>query len=239
MNEPKLSMAELKKIVRELCHETKAQLGRQVSARGVVEAQAERLPQQFLAGAERWIALDESGPAVGERAPDFLLNRPGLNEDVRLSVFTGQRPVDLAIGSYTSPTFREQARQLEEVYQGLRGGLEFFLVYTKEMHAVDGVQAQANVEEGVLYRQRQGLEERGEVAAAYRRNLSVSMPVLLDDMDDQCDGAYAASPGRLYAIDSEGKVAYRGGGGPHLYDPGEWGEAIEACLSREKVSSRS
>jgi hypothetical protein len=46
-------------------------------------------------------ALDTSGVAPGEPAPDFTLSTPDGGERVTLSRFRGERPVALVFGSYT------------------------------------------------------------------------------------------------------------------------------------------
>lgn len=44
---------------------------------------------------------DLESPKVGDLAPDFELEDPGGAESIRLSSFTGKRPVALVFGSYT------------------------------------------------------------------------------------------------------------------------------------------
>ena len=101
MSAPNLSKEEFKRVVRELREEAKSQRGRQISAREFVDIQSGKLPQEFLEGAERWMAKDEAGPAVGTVAPDFFLKRLDLEDKVRLSDYRGKRPVALIMGSYT------------------------------------------------------------------------------------------------------------------------------------------
>jgi hypothetical protein len=54
--------------------------------------------------------------------------------------------------------------------------------------------------------------------------LKLSMPVLVDTIDDQVDKVYAGWPDRLYIIDAEGKVAHKGAPGP-----GGFGPAVKAA----------
>jgi hypothetical protein len=61
--------------------------------------------------------------------------------------------------------------------------------------------------------------------------LALEMPAVVDEMDDAVAQAYAALPERLYVIDRDGKVAYKGGLGPMFFQPREWEEAIEVCLA--------
>lgn len=72
-----------------------------ITARELVETWPEELAGDLSAAVEAILARDETGPKVGEAAPDFDLKRLGSEERVRLSDFRGRRPVALAFGSYT------------------------------------------------------------------------------------------------------------------------------------------
>ena len=72
-----------------------------ITARELLEGWQEELPAEVRAAAEAILVRDETGPRVGEEAPDFHLKRLGSEERVRLSDFRGRRPVALAFGSYT------------------------------------------------------------------------------------------------------------------------------------------
>ena len=49
-------------------------------------------------------------------------------------------------------------------------------------------------------------------------------------MDDSVGNAYSGMPDRLYLIDRDGRVAYKGGRGPFGYKPGEMEQAIIMLL---------
>ena len=57
-------------------------------------------------------------------------------------------------------------------------------------------------------------------------NLSLAMPMALDEMSNAVDTAYSALPERLYLIDAEGRIAYRSGPGPWGFDIDAWEKAI-------------
>ena len=116
--------------------------------------------------------------------------------------------------------------------------MEFLFVYIKEAHPTDGNQAESNIRESVYFRQHQSMEEREEVATACTLDLHISLPVIVDEMNNAVQQAYESAPDRLYVVDSQGRIAYRGGAGPHFFDFEEWDGAIEVCLSRTGVSSR-
>jgi hypothetical protein len=83
-----------------------------------------------------------------------------------------------------------------------------------------------NVQQGILHAQPKSEAERAEVAAACQLDLRIEMPMLLDELSNEVDAAWAALPERLYLVDSGGRIAYRGGPGPFGFDPDGWERAI-------------
>ena len=82
-----------------------------------------------------------------------------------------------------------------------------------------------------LYSSSQSSEaERVEAAGACMLNLSLTMPMALDEMSNVVDTAYAALPERLYLIDAEGRIAYRSGPGPWGFDIDAWEGAIRETV---------
>ncbi len=110
--------------------------------------------------------------------------------------------------------------------------MEFLVVYVREAHPTDGWQTDSNVAEGVLFRQHQSYEEREEVAQTCSLDLHITVPILIEEIDNVIDEAYGAAPERLYLIGADGRVAYHGGAGPHFFDLDEWEEAISACVGK-------
>ncbi len=125
---------------------------------------------------------------------------------------------------------------MEEIYSQYRDRVEFFVVYVQEAHPTDGWQTDSNVAEGVLFRQHQSYEEREEVAQTCSLDLHMSMPVLIEEMNNGTDEAYGAAPERLYLIGKDGKVVYHGGAGPHLFDLDELDEALQKLGANVEVS---
>ena len=116
----------------------------------------------------------------------------------------------------------------EEIYSRYKDRVEFLLVYTREAHPTDGWQSERNIEDNVLFRQHQSFREREEAAGTCSRDLHISLPILIEEMDNSSDEAFGAAPVRLYLIGADGKVAYHGGAGPHFLDPDGWEQAIKA-----------
>ena len=120
--------------------------------------------------------------------------------------------------------------RIEQVRDRFAEDVEFFVVYVREAHPTDGWQVDSNVQDEVFYRQHQSLDERTEVAQACSLDLNITIPILVEEMDNSIDETYGAAPERLYLIDADGKIAYHGGAGPFFFDLDEWEQAIQACL---------
>lgn len=126
---------------------------------------------------------------------------------------------------------RAQAGRLESIYQQYRDRVDFYIVYIREAHPADEWQAEANVPDGVVFDQPTTAGERETVAEACSLGLPVTIPMLVDTMADDANLAYGAFPERLYLVDGDGRIAYRGGPGPFEFDPDEWEAAIAAHLA--------
>ena len=109
-----------------------------------------------------------------------------------------------------------------------RAGLVF--VYIAEAHATDGWQMDANVEEGVLIASHVTMDDRFAAARAGVDRLGLTMPVLVDTMDDAVSNAFAAWPERIYVVDAEGRIAHAGGPGPFDFDPDAASAALDALV---------
>ena len=125
---------------------------------------------------------------------------------------------------------------MERLYSRFKDRIEFFVVYVQEAHPTDGWQVESNIKDGVFYRQHQSLDEREEAAHSCTIGLHISIPILVEEMDNAIDEAYGAAPERLYLIGKDGRVAYHGGAGPHFFDLDELDEAIQDMEANVKAS---
>jgi hypothetical protein len=56
--------------------------------------------------------------------------------------------------------------------------------------------------------------------------------------DDRVGNAYSGMPDRLYVIDRDGKVAYKGGRGPFGYKPGEMEQSLVMLLLDQRPTDK-
>jgi hypothetical protein len=110
--------------------------------------------------------------------------------------------------------------------------VHFLCVYIKEAHPTDGSQSPSNIDDDVLFTQPVTEDERAEVAAVCMLRYNFSFPMALDDMTDVVGTTYEAMPERLYVLDAAGRVTWKCGLGPHLFDP----DGFEAAIKEQAAS---
>ena len=117
---------------------------------------------------------------------------------------------------------------MDRIYNEWKTRAAFLMVYIREAHPSDEWQMSSNVDEKVVFAQPTSEGSRNAVAGECCSRLKVSMPCVVDSLDNAVDGAYAAFPERLFVIDAAGKIAYAGQQGPWGYQP----EHVEEWLKR-------
>jgi len=120
---------------------------------------------------------------------------------------------------------------MERMYQEFKEIAEFRMVYIKEAHAADSNWA-------VPYAKEKGItehddyEERCTTAEMLLEDESLTIPCLIDSMDDAVNRAYRAWPDRVFVVRTDGRLAVAAEQGPRGFQPGlkaasEWLEAFK------------
>jgi hypothetical protein len=89
--------------------------------------------------------------------------------------------------------------------------VEFLGIYVREAHPVDGWRVGGNDKSGISVHQPRDLDSKCE---------------LVDKLDDRVGHAYSGMPDRLYLLDTDGRVVYKGGRGPFGFKPAELEQAL-------------
>ena len=108
-----------------------------------------------------------------------------------------------------------------------------YAVYIREAHPSDGWKMESNNQVGVKIEQPKTQEARNLAASQCCLGLNLLMPLLVDTINDDVNRAYSGFPDRLYLLDRDGKVVYKGGRGPYGYKPRELEQTLLMLLLDE------
>jgi len=106
------------------------------------------------------------------------------------------------------------------MYQEYGDLAQFLIVYIKEAHPADGWAMQVNPRVKYI-KDPTNKFERFQVANSCVLDLGLTIPCVIDDMDNSTARAYKAHPDRLYVVGQDGRIVYAGGPGPMGFKPGE------------------
>ncbi len=88
-----------------------------------------------------------------------------------------------------------------------------------------------NIKEKIVFNDPTTIEERRKAAKDFAKMFKVTLPILVDSMDDKLEGIFAAWPDRIYLLDHDGKVAYKGKPGPRGFKVDEAEAALKKLLN--------
>jgi hypothetical protein len=111
--------------------------------------------------------------------------------------------------------------RMEDLGKKYSGVANFVYVYIKEAHADDEWQVEKNRVGNVIFKQPQTFEDRMTLARAFQEAMGTETTILVDDIRNTANATYAAWPERIYVIDTDGRIVYKGGIGPFYFDPEE------------------
>ena len=104
--------------------------------------------------------------------------------------------------------------------------MAFLDVYVREAHPTTGWRMESNDQAGVCFPQPQSDDDRRKIARQCRAALKMTVPLVVDHMDDRVGHLYSGMPDRLYVIGRDGRVVYKGGRGPFGFTPAEMEQAL-------------
>lgn len=114
--------------------------------------------------------------------------------------------------------------------------VSFLVVYIREAHPEEGWILPENRRSGIAVHEPATEDERRAVASTCAANLKLSMPTVIDGVDNAVASAYGGWPDRLYLIGAGERIAYQGGEGPFGFKPDELERAIEHELAATALS---
>jgi hypothetical protein len=110
-----------------------------------------------------------------------------------------------------------------QIYDDYKDHVDFLTIYIREAHPLDEWQMKSNEKDkdDVCYAQPKSIEQRVAIANDFTKRFKFTVPFGIDQMANAANDAYAAWPERLYIVDENGHIGYKGGNGPFKYDPKE------------------
>jgi hypothetical protein len=114
--------------------------------------------------------------------------------------------------------------------------VEFLGVYVREAHPIDGWRMSSNDKAGISVNQPRDLDEKTAVADKCCSTLQMTIPLLVDELNDKVGHTYSGMPDRLYLLDTEGRVVYKSGRGPFGFKPNELEQQIILYLLDQQIS---
>ena len=107
------------------------------------------------------------------------------------------------------------------MYKSYGSDVEFLIVYIREAHP--------NKE----YPQPTTFDQRVGIAQTMCSDLKISIPTLIDGVDNKVGSAYSGFPDRMYLVGTDGKIAYKGARGPFGFKPSELENAIKKISTKQ------
>ena len=93
----------------------------------------------------------------------------------------------------------------------------------------------SNVEEDVCYRQPTTTAERLAIARDFTKRFEYPLPLLVDPIENPANDVYAGWPERIYILDEQRTIVYKGDPGPFGFHP----EEAEEWLAQRFDASQS
>jgi thiol-disulfide isomerase/thioredoxin len=175
--------------------------------------------------------IDQGTLENGQAAPNFTLSTPDGQQEVQLSNLRG-KPTVLIFGSCTCPPFVASLKAVEQLHAKYKDKVHFYLVYVREAHPIDGWALAKNQ---FQVKTPKTLAERQELATTFAEKLKLSIPVLVDSIDDKTNATYAGWPNRMVIVSADGKIADKGVAGPRgtAGSAEKAGETLDGLLNEQ------
>lgn len=129
---------------------------------------------------------------------------------------------------------------MEALYQKYKDIAEFRLIYIREAHALDSRVPMDIAREKNIHQQK-SYEERCVTAEMLMADQQLTMPMLVDGMNNSTNDDYSAYPDRVFLVRTDGRLAVASPRGPSGFSPGldqveEWLANLRETGTEPKLS---
>ncbi|EFA74533.1 thyroxine 5'-deiodinase [Heterostelium album PN500] len=185
-----------------------------------------------------------SYPVAGDTCPDAILLDYQTGSDkieyylkgnttlYRMMEKLDAKPIVLYCGSFTCIPFRNKLQLIQAIANEFAEYCDFYIVYTAEVHTADGWIIGGD-EISTAHKQPKTMKERLKIVEALQKFSPVSIPYLVDLIDNNFNEKYDNTPLRLFVLENK-KFSYVGGPGPFKSTPEELRDYL---IDRFKPSS--
>lgn len=108
---------------------------------------------------------------------------------------------------------------MERIYQEYKDIADFRMIYIREAHAMDSDRPNRSAQQKGI-KNHTNYEERCTTAQILLDEGTLTMPMLIDKMDNSTNEAYSAHPDRVFLVRTDGRLAVAAGRGPRGFGPG-------------------
>ena len=107
---------------------------------------------------------------------------------------------------------------MESLYNEFKDIAEFRLIYIREAHALDSDRPN-HVARNLDISEHVNFGDRCETAQRLIDDNELTIPTLIDDIENSTDQAYSAKPDRIFLVRTDGRLAVAGDKGPKGFEP--------------------
>ncbi len=166
---------------------------------------------------------------VGQPAPEFSL-KTTKDKTLSLAAYKGNVLV-LVFGSYSTPSFRQRISSLEKLAKDYSTRATILIVYTREAHAVGEWEVERNRDDEIAVEQHKTEADRKAQAKQAASALNITLPVMLDTMDNSMAKTYGLTPNGAVIIGRDGIVSAR----QRWFEPVGLRQQIDAAVAVKNV----
>jgi Iodothyronine deiodinase len=177
--------------------------------------------------------FESVGLQVGQRVPNLTVTAEDGKQRLLLSLLD-KRFLLVVSGSLTCPVSRVEVPKTEALAKEFLGDITTVILYTTEAHPSAGAslysrgnkQPEKNQREGIAREQPRNLLERDKLADEFKERLGLSLPIMLDNMENHAWASFGGGPNMAILIDRGGIVRARQG----WFDDDELRDSIKEAL---------
>ncbi|MEK7467160.1 MAG: deiodinase-like protein [Planctomycetota bacterium] len=119
--------------------------------------------------------------------------------------------------------------ELEQIYQRWKNEVNFVVVYLREAHPWP---RKTKKKGKTILPEPRTIEEREKHGDFCTTDLGLTIPMVLDGMDNKVGAKYSGWPDRIFVLDAKGVIVWKAGRGPFGFVPWKAARAFRKLLGK-------